>query len=234
MAVDWNDPENYDFPLQVLCKQQRRVQKFYLEYYLAGGHLYENFASWAWYWGLDWPFAPTDSVASWIEGHWDLNQVIVDPVPGPFYRTIPGGYPFCLNWADPVTGYTTTFLEDLIQWKLVPLGTTWFQVSSAMESQCFAIDPFGPPQDVASPAYNWRTGFVENLLDRSKFWWESEDQVNPLTAYKLLYGRIPPEPTGEAPGVLYSTRTVWLEPVGSKYKVWKVKCKPGGCCCCCC
>lgn len=232
--MDWNDPDNFQFPIRLLCEQVKRVKSFYLSYYVGQGQLYEWVLADSWYWWPDQPFAPAHTPLAWYPGVWDFDPNNPEAIPGPGYTLIPGGYDFFLNSAQTVTGYVTTFLEDIILKGLVPPGTTWSEVSEAFKSQTVSIiEPSSYPSP-GPPGTVWRVGFVQEVLSRAKFVWESEPLVQPLDRYYIVFGRIPPEPQGSAVGLAYLDRVTWIEPLATTYKLYKLRCGRRSCCCCCC
>lgn len=232
--MDWNDPDNFEFPFQVWCNQVRRVRSLYLSYFIGQNKYYQFPTSDAWYWGSGYPFAPAHSVLSWYPDHWEINPQVPEPVPGPVYQTVPGGYWFALNLPNTVSGYVTNLIQDLVMKKVVPLGTTWQEISQAIREQTIGLDPYGLPQPIYPPIVNWRSGFVEEINRRKKLMWETLPLLNPLDKYYLVYGRIPPVPNSSAIGISYFDRVVWIEPLAETYKVYKLRCGRQNCCCCCC
>ena len=232
--MTFDDPDNFQFPFQVWCNQVKRVRSLYLTYYIGQAQNYQFPNDDAWFWGDGLPFAPCHTVLSWYPDQWETNPNLTEPAPGPVYQTVPGGYWFALNLANTVSGYVTNLIEDLVAKNVVPLGTTWEEISAAIESQTVGIDPFGLPQGFLSPTFTWRSGFVEEINRRKKLMWEREQPINPYTHYWLGYGRTPPDAGFTASGLAYEDRVWWLEPGESTYKVFRLRCGKRSCCCYCC
>lgn len=232
--VDFDDPDNFQFPFQVWCNQVKRVRSLYLSYYIGQAQNYQFPSGDAWYWGAGLPFAPCHTVLTWYPSKWESHPNLTESAPGPVYQTVPGGYWFALNLVDTVTGLVTNFLDDLVQKGVVPQGTTYDQISAAIQSQTIGVDPYGLPQGMFVPINNWRSGFVEEINRRKKLLWEREYELNPYTHYWLGYGRTPPDGGFTASGLAYRDEVWWLEPLAETYKVWRIKCGKRNCCCCCC
>lgn len=232
--MDWNDPDNFDFALRVACMEKKRVQQFYLNYYVGQQQLYQFPRTDAWYWEGNPQFAPCHTWAAWLPEVWELDEQFEDPIPGPAYQTVPGGYWFQLNSADPIMPFQFTLLGELIQAGRIPPETTWLELSQTVRDQTLGLDPYGPPQGMVLGLLNWRSDWVAFLDERKKLLWERPQPENAYDKWWFGFGRVPPDADLNANGLAYRDEVWWLEPLAETYKVWRIRCGRRNCCCCCC
>lgn len=225
----WNDPQNFNFPLIVLCNQRARIQKCWEKWFFEGQHF-----SWAFhsYWNQIWPgrIAPNTTLDAWYV---DPIEPDVNPIAfvGPVYQLVPGGSYVQINRENPTLGLPKDMRDELkraMKWPVVP---SWEEIRDAITGQVYTEEET-PYKPYWGPGFYYKEAFVDFILDGAKLLYEADLQFPHFQHCFLGSGRIPMDPIINQPETEHKAVTYFVRETGThRVKVWQIKC---GCCCCCC
>lgn len=227
MAIQWNDPDNFMFPIRVLCTQQQRIKRFW-DYFHPIGQQFEY--TWSPWWQQVWVdrSSPNATIESYLPSRRD--GFFLDPYfPGPLFRYVPqGSYQF-INAAITIPGLEQSLLEQLrpkYDWNPLP---SWQDLESALFSQVWQSGITDYPTKYASPGY-YRTAFIDQVKAKGKIAWEKADAGITETKFWVGAGRVPRDPlVNKEVGDYLNTMFVAENHAEGLIRLWKYPC---GCCLC--
>ncbi|HND18571.1 MAG TPA: hypothetical protein PLB18_04310 [Acidobacteriota bacterium] len=225
--MDWNDPNNFQFVVQVLCNQKDRIKSFWEHYFpLAQGYNYATTNYWQQVWPLR--FAPNATIDWWrIE---TVDPETTPPsVPGPVWQLVPGGAWRAINLAHDIPGLEVDMREQIKKkagWETVP---SWEEIRDALDAQLYteAETPFSP---YWGDGRFYREEFISFLLSRAKILWETEEGVTEDTTCYLGAGRVTPRPDENRPEGEFKNLVYFVTNESNGIiRCYKIRC---GCACC--
>lgn len=244
--MNWDDPNNFKFPLLLLEAQWHRI-KILRDYLLPQGIIPAH-KSFGYFWGL--PGLHYESPNSVLEA-WSRYDVLVQPdfgLPptfssGPVWtRTITSPYRLYLLSSSDFGPYEMTEIPEQVNLVLdirdeLQSKTRWeetpdFQeIWNAIYSQVYSFTPsaFRPYWGLEADVF-YRDDFVSYVMSRSKLLWEVDYPYPAWTNTTCDFGsgRIPVEPIFDAPASLYRYMIYFVVREGDRHmKLYEVR---SGCC----
>lgn len=231
--MEWNDPDNFQFAFCLLKRNSRRVDRVWRHSILVENTILENPAGDQFHWFDDWSPPFQFHFSLWQEARVPIGDTISTEVSGPRFRTVPGGYAWDINAQDPYGEQLPSLLFQMIQKGVVPGGTTYADICSAMRDQLTTADVTDYPAGDQGFERYYKQAVGDWCLAKGKLMWESLEPMNPILYNYLVYGRLPPTFNPGTNLFAYLPLLYWIQPNGPTYKAFSLPCK-GGCCCCCC
>lgn len=223
----WDDPNNFEFPVQVMCAQKNRIKVFWDYWFLAGQLWSSNFYA---YWNQIWPdrFKPNMTIESWLKEEYD-DTATPPEVPGVLWQYVPGGGYVAINAANAIPPFETDIRHDLTpktKWATIP---SWYAIRDALDAQMYQVDPTPYFPSWGDGRY-YRQEFVDFVLARSKKVYDGETQFPHGNKCFFGAGRVSPRsdinlPEGEHKNWVYFVTNTET----TKVTLYMVKC---GCLCC--
>lgn len=231
--MDWNDPDNISFPICLLKRNSKRVDRVWRQIVGVEFTNVENPSGDIFGWYDDWTTSFAFDFSLWRESRTPVGDTTDTEVSGPRFRTVPGGYTWDINAKDPYGEQLDSILSIMIEKKVVPEGTTYAEICSAMQSQLTTTDPTDYQAGDQGAGRYYKQAFGDFCLSKGKLMWESLPPINPKVYNFLVYGRLPLTFNPGTNLFAYQPLLYWIQPNGETYKAYSIPCK-GGCCCCCC
>lgn len=225
----WDNPQNFEFPLSILCAQRLRIKKIFDNTWLQNityGYQWDGT-----YWQQLWPdrYAPNSTLVNWDAAR--RGERSTPPYyPGPNF-IIAGTVNNYINRPEYADYLPLSFLEELQKkWKWEDLPE-WEYVESVVTAQTLQSEPT-PYQPYGGRGY-YREHFIEFILRRAKKLHEFNYSVSHIGKCFLGSGRVAPSVEENRPELEYKNLVYFVTNTEeTKVTLYNVKCD--GCCCCCC
>lgn len=225
----WDDPDNFNFPLQVLCAERLRIKKVFDNTWLQGTtYSYKGEQQ---YWQQLWSnrYAPNSCITTWDPSR-RVGESTPPYYPGPDFRIATTVINY-VNRPDYAEWLPLSILEELgkkLKWDPLP---AWEYVEEVLYAQTRQSAPT-PYQPYNGTGY-YREEFIDWILARSKKLHEFDYFVNHIGKCFLGSGRVAPSVEDNRPELEYKNLVYFVTNTEqTKVTLYNVKCD--ACCCCCC
>ncbi len=223
----WDDPDNFQFPLDVLCAERLRIKKIFENTWL--NNITYSYKGEQNFWQQLWPdrYAPNSTIATWNPAR-RVGEPTPPYYPGPDFRIATTVYN-PVNRPEYAEWLPLSILEELqpkLKWSVLP---EWEYVEQVIESQIMQQAPTPYQPYTGSPGY-YRQEFIDFVLARSKKLYEFDYFVPHIGRCFLGSGRVAPSLDENRPELEYKNLVYFVTNTEvTKVTVYKVRC---GCACC--
>jgi hypothetical protein len=224
--MNWDDPDNFQFPIDVLCAERKRIKTIFENTWLQGTtYSYKGYCYWQQLWSDR--YAPNGTIDAWLPAY--RGDLTIPPYyPGPNFA-IASVVPNWINKPEYADYLPQSILEELqikLGWEELP---EWEYVVDTISAQILTdtVTPF-PPYWGAGGYY--REEFVNFVLGRSKKIYEFDYPFPHLGLCFLGSGRVAPSVEENRPELEYKNWVYFVTNTEvTKVTLYMVKC---GCLCC--
>lgn len=224
--MNWDDPDNFKFPLDILCLQRNRIKTIFENTWLQNityGYQWDQT-----HWQQIWPgrYAPNSTLVNW-EAARRGGRSTPPYYPGPNF-IIAGTVNNYINRPEYADWLPLSFLEELGAkkgWQEIP---TWEQVEEVVTAQ--TLQSTETPYTPYGGRRYYRQEFIDFVLARSEKIYEFDYPFDHLGYCYLGSGRVAPSAEDNRPELEYKNWVYFVTNTETtKVTLYMVKC---GCLCC--
>lgn len=225
----WDNPQNFEFPLSILCAERLRIKKIFDNTFVHGTtYSYKGEQN---FWQQLWSnrYAPNSTLNTWNPDR-RTGQSTPPYYPGPDFRiaTVVQNFVNRPNYAEWLPLSILEELQKKWKWEDLP---EWEYVESVVATQTLQSEPT-PYQPYTGTGY-YREEFIEFILRRAKKLHEFNYFLPHIGRCFLGSGRVAPSVEENRPELEYKNLVYFVTNTEeTKVTLYNVKCD--GCCCCCC